>query len=56
MKKIISMVLALSLLCTVGAAYAEGPGERGAPAVDKVVCAAVTVAVQTNPVMQSSRQ
>ena len=29
MKKIISMVLALSLLCTVCAAFAEGPGGRG---------------------------
>ncbi len=29
MKKIISMVLAISLLCTVGAAFAEGPGGRG---------------------------
>ena len=29
MKKIISMVLALSLLCTVGAAFAEAPGGRG---------------------------
>ena len=29
MRKIISMVLALSLLCTVGAAFAEGPGGRG---------------------------
>ena len=29
MKKIISMVLALSLFCTVGLAFAEGPGGRG---------------------------
>ncbi len=29
MKKIISVVLALSLLCTVGLAFAEGPGGRG---------------------------
>ncbi len=29
MKKIISVVLAISLLCTVGAAFAEGPGGRG---------------------------
>ena len=29
MKKIVSMVLALSLLCTVGAAFAEAPGGRG---------------------------
>ncbi len=29
MKKIISLVLALSLLCAVGAAFAEGPGGRG---------------------------
>ena len=29
MKKIISIVLAISLLCTVGAAFAEGPGGRG---------------------------
>ena len=29
MKKIISIALALSLLCTVGAAFAEGPGGRG---------------------------
>ena len=29
MKKIISMVLAISLLCSVGAAFAEGPGGRG---------------------------
>lgn len=29
MKKIISVVLAISLLCTVGLAFAEGPGGRG---------------------------
>ena len=29
MKKIISVVLALSLLCAVGLAFAEGPGGRG---------------------------
>ena len=29
MKKIILIVLAISLLCTVGAAFAEGPGGRG---------------------------
>ena len=54
MKRLLSILLTLALLCTAGAAVAEGHGGPGAEAATEA-CAAALAAALTSPAMQCFR-